>query len=353
MIKQPHVVAIEVAEALIEYMEEREFNVKRFFTERQFNYDLEQDLPFLPFEIFSDLFVAGATFLADDYLGLHVGQTVSTRHWGQLGYLILSGDDGIEAIRYMDRYARLITNAMDTRFEIEGEHLICSFELLPVSEGGCANDGYSHHILDYFVSAVRNLGTFMSNGVFKYREIHFQYEPPINPVNPDIYQEILGCPCYFGRAKNRIIVGIESLQFLSHYRDPRLKKVLERNAQAVLQHLAGDDEFVRELKHYLANALKNGMPTLAEATAHFGISERTLQRRLAKQNISFQDVIDELRQELAKNYMQNNYSLLDIALLLGYSEQSAFHRAFKRWTGLSPSKYVKQNGLELKKRPDA
>ena len=353
MVKHPHVVAIEVAEALIEYMVEREFNVEQFFAERQFSYDIEQDLPFLPFEIFSDLFVAGADFLDDEHLGLHVGQTVSTRHWGQLGYLILSGENGIEAIRYMDRYARLITNAMDTRFEIEGEHLICSFELLPAGKGSSDGNAYSHHILDYFISAVRNLGTFMSNGVFRYREIHFQYDPPISPDSPDIYQEILGCPCYFGRANNRIIVGVESLQFLSHYRDPRLKKLLERNAQAVLQDLAGDDEFVRELKNYLANALKNGMPTLAEATAHFEISERTLQRRLAKQNISFQDVIDELRQELAKNYMQNDYSLLDIALLLGYSEQSAFHRAFKRWTGLSPSKYAKQHKLDLKKRPNA
>ncbi len=178
----------------------------------------------------------------------------------------------------------------------------------------------------------------MSGGVFQFREIHFKHDPKLDA---SIYEEILGCPCYFSRAENRIWVNQKVLAFSSQYRDPRLKKILEQNALAFLQTLGDDDDLVRQVKTLITESIAQRAPTVAEVAESLGMSDRALQRSLAKHNTSFQELIDDVRQGLAKKYIEQRYPFLDIALLLGYSEQSAFHRAFKRWTDMSPSSYRK------------
>ncbi len=74
-----------------------------------------------------------------------------------------------------------------------------------------------------------------------------------------------------------------------------------------------------------------------------GVSVRTLQSRLSEENHSFSDMLEHQREELAKSYLrQEHFSLDDVAANLGYSEQSSFGRAFKRWTGVTPKQYRRQ-----------
>jgi AraC-like DNA-binding protein len=79
------------------------------------------------------------------------------------------------------------------------------------------------------------------------------------------------------------------------------------------------------------------MPMLSEVAHHFGMSGRTLQRRLAELGYSYQDLVDESRRQLAERLLQEtDFSLVEIAFMTGFSEQSAFARAFKRWAGQTP-----------------
>ena len=331
MQKTEYTVAIELLEAVVEYLEGKGVVLEDLW--QRYNTSLEslQDEQFVPFALFSDAFELGEAATGDRAIGLHVGENVSARHWGQLGYLILSGEDGFEGINYIQRFARLITNAMESTFAMEGSNLVCFFRMFP--------DKYSRHTSDFFVSAIFSLGKFMSEGRFAFKEIHFTY--PLQSAYED-YEKVLGCRCLFEQPENKIIVERNRLAFTSTFRDPRLKKVLEQHAVSVLQHLGTGDDLVRDITAFVMDALPNGAPSLKQVCEHFNMSERSLQRSLAKHSLSYQELVDQLRADLAKTYIDNDYNFLDIALLLGYSEQSAFHRAFKRWTGLPPAKYKKQ-----------
>jgi AraC-like DNA-binding protein len=94
------------------------------------------------------------------------------------------------------------------------------------------------------------------------------------------------------------------------------------------------------LRAFLADELRRGLPTLQVAAARLAMSRRTLHRRLRDDGTSFRDLLEEARRELAEVCLRDrDRSLSEIASLLGFSEQSAFHRAFKRWTGKTPLSY--------------
>ncbi len=331
MQKNEYTIAIELLEAVVEYLESRGVRLGELWKRYDTSLDILQDQQFVPFELLSDAFALGERATGDTSLGLHVGENVSARHWGQLGYLILSGEDGFEGINYIQRFARLITNAMESTFAMEGNHLVCFFRMFP--------EHYSRHTCEFFISAIFSLGKFMSEGRFAFKEIHFTYPLESRYEN---YEKVLGCRCLFEQPENKILVERNRLAFTSTFRDPRLKKVLEQHAVSVLQHLGTGDDLVRDVTAYVMDSLPNGAPSLKQVCEHFSMSERSLQRSLAKHSLSYQELVDRLRADLAKTYIENDYNFLDIALLLGYSEQSAFHRAFKRWTGLPPAKYKKQ-----------
>ena len=324
------IVAIELLEAVVEYLSQKAVSMDTVWSKHDVSLQALEDKQFVPFQLFSDCFQLGERALQDKAFGLHVGETVSTRHWGQLGYLILAGEDGFESINYIQRYARLITDAMESTFAVDGNHLVCRFHMAP--------QHFDRHACEFFISSILSLGKFMSEGQFRFKEIHFNYalEAPI-----DIYESVLDCRCLFDQQENKIIVENSMLAFTSTYRDPRLKKVLEQHALTVLQNLGSSDDMVRDIRTFVLDALPNGAPSLKKVCEHFQMSERSLQRMLAKHSLSYQELVDQLRADLAKTYISNDYSFLDIALLLGYSEQSAFHRAFKRWTGLPRAKYKK------------
>jgi AraC-like DNA-binding protein len=99
-------------------------------------------------------------------------------------------------------------------------------------------------------------------------------------------------------------------------------------------------DVVRRVREAVATSLREGEPTLQVVAANQNTSVRTLQRRLAEEGVTFRSVVDEVRQELAQGMLADGrLTIAEMAYLLGYSEPSAFHRAYKRWTGKTPEEY--------------
>jgi AraC-like DNA-binding protein len=87
----------------------------------------------------------------------------------------------------------------------------------------------------------------------------------------------------------------------------------------------------------LLAATPTGTPDLVKVASQLGMSKRTLQRKLAEKDIVFSDLVESISRTIAMDYVQHtDYSLTDVALMLGYAELSSFSRAFKRWSGVSP-----------------
>jgi AraC-like DNA-binding protein len=122
--------------------------------------------------------------------------------------------------------------------------------------------------------------------------------------------------------------------------DPVLAAVLAEKIERLLAQFSDQPSLGSRVREWLIAQLRGGNPRIDALAEHLHMSERTLRRRLGEEGTSFKRILDEVRRELAIGYVQERQlSTGEIAFLLRYSEPSAFQRAFKRWTKLTPSEY--------------
>ncbi|MNE68944.1 Transcriptional activator NphR [compost metagenome] len=122
--------------------------------------------------------------------------------------------------------------------------------------------------------------------------------------------------------------------------DAGLLRTLEEHALALLAGLDDEEPLPLRVKNALRQLLKDGLPRKERVAEHFGMTLRTLQRHLQQAGSSYQQILDELRQELASHYLlHSELPIQDIAQYLGFSEPRSFHRSFKGWTGMTPGEF--------------
>jgi AraC-like DNA-binding protein len=122
--------------------------------------------------------------------------------------------------------------------------------------------------------------------------------------------------------------------------NPELQRILEAQVIAALQKLPKGAVTTDAVRRHLAAELSKGAPTLEQVAPRLRMSPRTLHRRLEEERTSYRVILNEVRRELATRYLQERQLAIgEIAFVLGFSEPSAFHRAFKRWTGHAPLDY--------------
>ncbi|HEX2660618.1 MAG TPA: AraC family transcriptional regulator ligand-binding domain-containing protein [Polyangia bacterium] len=152
------------------------------------------------------------------------------------------------------------------------------------------------------------------------------------------YQDVLGCPVRFERERNALRFDDDALEAPAQRHDPNLFRLLEAHAEKVLAEMPATATLRERVRREVVRHLREGEPSIAAIAATLTTSERSLQRKLQTEGVSFRDVVDEARHKLAVVYLSDpTLTLTDVACLLGYSEGAAFTRAFKRWTGSAPS----------------
>lgn len=123
-------------------------------------------------------------------------------------------------------------------------------------------------------------------------------------------------------------------------RDPVLRRWLERQAADVLAHLPADGDVRDQVRSVLSSLLTVGDVRIDTVARRLATTPRTLQRRLSRAGTSFDTLCDEVRKRAAQNYLADStLTIAEVTYLLGYSEPTAFHRAFKRWHGTTPSAF--------------
>jgi AraC-like DNA-binding protein len=127
--------------------------------------------------------------------------------------------------------------------------------------------------------------------------------------------------------------------------DEGITRFLISHLDAELDAVAvAEDTLSERTRNAIARSLSEGVPKLEQIARSLGLSARSLHRRLADEGLSYQSLTDDTRRDLAEGMLaEDQHSLSEIAFLTGFSEQSAFTRAFKRWTGVTPAQYRKSN----------
>ncbi len=259
-------------------------------------------------------------------LGLTIGRHIAPRHAGVLGYIALSCDTLGEALLRFERYDRLVYDGNPAAVSIHGDNVNISWGI----EHGLPGQLADETSIAAFTTIVRKLvGKELAPTAVNF----------VNAAPADIspYQDFFGGKVSFGGTLSFVTFPASFLGERIAHSDPGLRALLENQAESLLRALPSNDGFEKALKAGLLRCLHEGVPTLEKISERMAMSPRTLQRRLAEKELNFQQLLDRTRAELARGYiLQGHLTLSEIALLLGYSEQSAFNRAFKRWTGQTP-----------------
>ncbi|MFN3712541.1 MAG: AraC family transcriptional regulator [Alcanivoracaceae bacterium] len=276
------------------------------------------------------LFVVVLARCGDPGMGFEVGRLVRARSYQVLGYVILASANIGEAIDKLVRFEKLAGNLGRTEAVRSADSLQLIWHCPITGEPG-------RFLTEAAITGWVTFARQLINVPASPTRVCFRHGPPQDGAR---YQEYFGCPVQFSASFDGVEVPVALLSLTLRDADPGLSGMMEREASQLMAEYDSRTNLVAAVRREIFRLLVEGEPTLEQVAARLDIAERTLQGRLRKQGMGFQEVLDGLRRTLAELYMQDaGLSLTDIALLLGFAEHSSFTRAFRRWFAETPAQY--------------
>jgi len=250
-----------------------------------------------------------------------------------IDYLVGASATVGDGIRRFARFFGLIADAVTLGIEGDDEeHCLC----LAAADGGPIPPVYVDYVFAALVSRIR----MRLRPDLRVRRVELrQPEPPTAAP----YGELFRAPVRFGAAADRLCFSGEEWASPMESADAALARLLEEHARILAQRIPhAACGFRAEALKAIAAALPEG-GSAADVARALHVSVRTLQRKLVAAGTSFREVSDTVRGQLAQEYLADpRVSMAEVALLLGFSDQSSFNRAFRRWTGESPGRWRRE-----------
>jgi AraC-like DNA-binding protein len=154
--------------------------------------------------------------------------------------------------------------------------------------------------------------------------------------DPAAYRAWFDAPVVFDAATTQLVMPRAALDAALVSSDPTLLAILTRAADELMAKAPADPPLTAQVKRVLHELLRNDEGHVEVVAKRLGITSRSLQRRLKDESATFVGIREDLRRDLAQRYLADGLAIAEISFLLGFSEPSAFFRAFKRWTGTTP-----------------
>ena len=276
------------------------------------------------------LFDVARELSGNELIGLHMGMSVRPRTFSALGYAAMSCSTLGEAVMLIPRYEGVVYDGGVTTVRSQSGQVRVAWR------SGLNDRRRTQPINEAIVAGWLSFGRWITGMRGEMREVCFQHPPP---PNIEKYDKFFGCPVRFEAEDNALTCDMQLMALPLVQHDDQLRKLMEQQAQNQLRDLRGPTLTLRVI-----TAIRQRLPqqtlTTADIASMLGLSERTLRRHLQTEGHSLSELLTRVRKELAQHYLADReLSLTDIALLLGYAEQTSFTAAFKAWTGLPPGEY--------------
>lgn len=285
-----------------------------------------QHLGRYPAEAYCQMLLRAAERLNDPLLGLHLGQSIQPAHLGALGYVLLACENLGAALLRIQRYHRLLHDINPIQHHLEGDSMVLQWGVARGKPGALFDETG--------VTAIVQFARALCGRVLPVRAVDF-VNPPPSQAQP--FVDHFGCAVRWGQPVTRLVISLESLQTPLHQPDPVLLGLMEEQVEAALAHLPDSGDLIELTRRVVRQLARHGVPELEQVAAELRMSPRVFYRRLAERGQQFRQLRDDALRELAELHLADaRLTLADISELLGYTEQSAFSRAFKRWSGQSP-----------------
>lgn len=267
---------------------------------------------------------------ADPALQLAAPATLPFGAYRVIDYLVAASATVGDGIRRFARFFGLITRNVTLRTDRDDEeHALC----LGPADGVSVPPAYVDYVFAALVTRIR----MRIRPDLRVRRVLLSRDEPVQTAP---YRELFRSPVLFGAAEDRLCFTDREWQAPTVDPDEALAELLEEHARILAQRVPEPATgFRAEVESVLAGALPEG-GTAAEVARRLYMSVRTLQRKLADAGTSFREVSETVRAQLAVSYLADpTVSIAEVAFLLGFSETSAFNRAFRRWTGEPPGRW--------------
>jgi len=275
----------------------------------------------LPCDVYGKIFGRAQTVRFIPNLALELAGITPIGAWPLLDYLVLTSDTVGAGLRQLAHYFRIVGDSIVITIRDDEDPI-------RVEIGGPAPFAVEFDA----ALIVRHLRA-ETDGRFAAESVSFRHVPDDRAS----YEQRLGCRVDVAAAWDGVSIPRDAWNLPLRRSDPVLRGLLESQADAILSRLPARDGLSLEVQRALSRRVAGGDTRIESVARELALSGRTLQRRLAEEGVSYQDLLDEARKEAASRYLADaTLAIGEVAYLVGYSEPAPFHRAFRRWFDTTP-----------------
>ncbi|MEM7005481.1 MAG: AraC family transcriptional regulator ligand-binding domain-containing protein [Pseudomonadota bacterium] len=268
-------------------------------------------------------------------MGIHFGQNIRPSTLMDIGYALLSCDNLAEMIEFNRKYQRLTQQIATGHLEMGTRY--SKLIWTPLHDDDAE---YQRPITEGTLSGYAFFGRWVTwDPDLQIEEMHMCHR---RPDDMSVYEQAFPYKLTFEAEQNFLIAPTELFRKPLPQANPELVKILAARLDRTLEALDKPQTTAAQTFVCIQSILRDGTPTIIRVAETLGTTERTLRRRLNEENTTFRIVLEKARKDVCDLYLsEGKRSVADLALLLGYSEHSAFTRAFKSWYGVPPTQFVK------------
>jgi AraC-like DNA-binding protein len=284
-----------------------------------------------------DIWMNAIALSGDPLFGLHFGESLQLVALGVVGEVIKSSRTVGEAITIAASLVHLIT--ADFNMQITADDELFTIHFVPISPDWEQSPIVLQVLHLLMIFTIHELDGLLLQ---KIKPLSFQYG-----LETEHIEELTR----LARCEVKIYPGEFAIDLKKTYWNEPIITVNYELQQMLLQKISPEDNtkykketFHSRIYNYLLANCYLGVASLEDIAANFDLSPRTVQRKLKQEGIVFQQIVNEARKKMAISYLKSgDVPLKQVSYLLGYNEVSAFNRTFKRWMGMTPGQYIRQN----------
>ncbi len=264
--------------------------------------------------------------------GLHMGEDLTHFPFNHIVFSVMLNDkEVLSALKNLIRYHTLMTDLVDPGLFLDETTVVFSLEDI---DHTVLNRHYTEFTFSMILSFLRHLSLENLNPC----KVSFTHK---EPENKEAHARFFKSKLVFGATGNEMVFERNLLEKKVNLSNPDLLPLLELNAESKLEKLNETRSWSEKVSIAIHRKMASGPLSIDQIADDLVVSRRTLQNRLKEEGVTFRSIYENKRKEKAMALLKNRgIAIIDAAFLLGFSEQSAFNHAFKKWTKMSPGEYM-------------
>jgi AraC-like DNA-binding protein len=266
----------------------------------------------------------------DPNLGLMMGSQADPTYVGALGYATSNAPTLKDALNILSEYIVIYSHFSEINWNIVDEFIEISYHIVDPTILAKRQDA------EFAIAIIYRIMTISAGETLSLHKVEFEHK---KPTSVELHHKIFNCAIKFSQPVSKLVFNKEILTIQLTGADSRLFSILMAHLKNQ-KKLREPVELHTQLSNLIAAQLNFGDVSIQHISKLMGVSIRTLQRRLSDNNLDYSLLLNNIRHQLALNYIKDtNLSVLQISEKVGYQETSSFSRAFKRWTAVTPKEY--------------